>query len=228
MGKHSVQKVLIVDDDSDILQLLKYNLEKDGFRVKTIEHSLQAVHAATEFVPDLIILDILMPGSDGISVCRTLRGIERFRDTVIFFLSAISDQVIQGRAFDAGGNEYIEKVMGLRALTCKIKGVLKGGFVIHKGIHEISVGPMVINRPDLTVTVNGKVIRLNQPEFELLFFLAQNHGKLFSIDNLVQNIWGAEMFLLSSSVDVYLNSLQQKLGKSCFTCSPDNRFTLSA
>jgi two-component system, OmpR family, alkaline phosphatase synthesis response regulator PhoP len=227
MANQTASKVLIVDDDTDILQLLKYNLEKDGFKVRTVENNFETFSIAKEFAPDLIILDIMMPPPNGIALCKLLRSCEQFKHTYIFFLSALSDQVIQREALDAGGDEYVEKIMGLRALTYKIKAVLKGKFVIHKNETEIRVGDLIINRNTSSVTVGGEIYLLSKPEFELLFFLAQNVGRVFTLENLIQNIWGSELFLLSSSVDQYFSNLQRKVGKSLIIRTDNNRYTLA-
>lgn len=226
MGNNAALKVLIIDDDSDILQLLKYNLEKDGFRVRTVDDNLAAVSVARDFCPNLIILDIMMPAPNGISLCRLLRSDEQFRHTYIFFLSAVSDIHVQRAAFEAGGDDYIEKVMGLRALTHKIRAVLQGKFVIHKSETEVRVGHLTINRSTSSVKVHNHVYVLSKPEFELLFFLAQNRGKSFTMENLVNNIWGSEMFLHTTSVDSYLDNLQQKLGHTVAFRNGKNKYSL--
>src|SRR5688572_27533888 len=120
MGDKKPFKILLVDDDYDILDLLKYNLEKEGYKVKTLHDSTGAVHVAKKFSPDLIILDIMMPHPNGIEICKELRGIKRFEDTYIFFLTAKSESYYQQAALDTGGDDFIEKLIGLRALTNKV------------------------------------------------------------------------------------------------------------
>ncbi len=122
MGKN---RILVVDDDRDILDLLEYNLKKEGFKVRTVDVSSQAVDVCIQFGPDLIILDIIMPEVNGIEVCRRIRAIDRFRDTFIFFLSAKSEKYYQKAAFDTGGNDFIDKIIGIRSLKSKIKERLK-------------------------------------------------------------------------------------------------------
>src|SRR5687768_3265879 len=139
-------RVLIVDDDCDILELLSYNLQREGFKVRSLEDSHEAVKAAQDFGPDLIILDIMMPHPNGIEICRELRSLKRFADTYIFFLTAKSEDYYQHAALDTGGDDYIEKVMGLRALTYKVNTVLKRKFVIRKSIAELRFGNMKICR----------------------------------------------------------------------------------
>src|SRR5688572_32768 len=144
MGDKKPLRVLVVDDDKDILELLEYNLEKEGFKVKTLHDSSSAVETAKDFLPDLIILDIMMPRPNGIEICRELRGMQLFSGTYIFFLTAKSESYYQQAAYDTGGDDFIEKVIGLRALTYKVSTVLKRRFVIRKSIIELKVGNMRI------------------------------------------------------------------------------------
>ena len=217
-------KVLLVDDDWDILELLEYNLEKEGFKVKALEDSYQAVKVAKDFEPDLIILDIMMPHPNGIEICRELRGMKRFEDTYIFFLTAKSESYYQEAAFDTGGDDFIEKIIGLRALTYKVKTVLKRRFVIRKRIPELNIGELTINRRSHSVKTGGKEISLSKPEFELLFFLAQNPNKLISHENLLCNIWGSEVYLFDTSLEVYIDNLRQKIGGKFIQITSDRRF----
>lgn len=217
-------KVLLVDDDWDILELLAYNLEKEGFKVKALDDSHQAVTIAKDFDPDLIILDIMMPHPNGIEICRELRGMKRFEDTYIFFLTAKSESYYQEAAFDTGGDDFIEKIIGLRALTYKVKTVLKRRFVIRKRVPELSVGEFTISRRSHSVRTGGKEITLSKPEFELLFFLAQNPYKSISHENLLCNIWGSEVYLFDMSIDVYIDNLRQKIGGHFIQVTQDRRF----
>jgi two-component system alkaline phosphatase synthesis response regulator PhoP len=204
-------KILVVDDDADILDLLKYNLEKGGFKVKTLDKSQKAIAVATRFLPDLIILDIMMPQTNGIELCAQFRSIEQFAKTYIFFLTAKSESDFQQAALSSGGDDYIQKITGLRALMYKVNAVLKRSLTIRKRILEITIGEIVINRKLETVKYQGNKIRLSKPEFDLLFFLAQNPGKTISIENIIHNIWGSEIYMLDSSVEVYMDNLRKKI-----------------
>jgi two-component system, OmpR family, alkaline phosphatase synthesis response regulator PhoP len=219
-------RVLIVDDDCDILELLSYNLQREGFKVRSLEDSHEAVKAAQDFGPDLIILDIMMPHPNGIEICRELRSLKRFADTYIFFLTAKSEDYYQHAALDTGGDDYIEKVMGLRALTYKVNTVLKRKFVIRKSIAELRFGNMRICRRSNSVKIGDHEIVLSKPEFELLFFFAQNPKKTISLDNLLHNIWGSEVYLVESSVDVYIQSLRKKLGLALTSRDGDQGYRL--
>jgi two-component system alkaline phosphatase synthesis response regulator PhoP len=219
-------RVLVVDDDKDILELLEYNLEKEGFTVKTIDESQDAIAVAKDFSPDLIILDIMMPYRNGIEICRELRSMKRFADTYIFFLTAKSENYYHEAALDTGGDDYIEKVIGLRALTYKVATVLKRKFVIRKSIAELKVGNLRIHRKSNSVQIGDDEITLSKPEFELLFFFAQNPSKVISHENLLQNIWGSEIYLFDTSIDVYIQSLKKKLGINLIQRTSDNHYRL--
>lgn len=205
-------RVMVVDDDKDILDLLEYNLEKDGFKVKGLTDSSRAVATAHDFLPDLIILDIMMPHPNGIEICRDLRSMKLFSNTYIFFLTAKSEAYYEQAVFDTGGDDFIEKVIGLRALIYKINSVLKKKFVIRKSIPEIKVGKLNISRKSNSVTINGHEVYLNKCEFELLFFFAQNPEKNITLESLLHNIWGSDVYLFDTSIEVYIQNLSRKLG----------------
>lgn len=219
-------RVLVVDDDRDILDLLDYNLTKEGFTVKASDNSAVAVSLAKEFNPDLVILDIMMPSPNGIEICRQLRGMKRFEDTYIFFLTARSENYFQQAALDTGGDDFIEKIIGLRSLTYKINSVLRKRFVIRKSVNVLSIGPLLISRRKTSVRIGDREIVLNRPEFELLFFFAQNPQKLITYDNLLHNIWGSEIFLFDTSIDVYIHNLSAKLGLDIIRRTGDDRYHL--
>jgi two-component system alkaline phosphatase synthesis response regulator PhoP len=217
-------RILVVDDDGDILDLLKYNLEKEGFKVKTIEKSSTAIAVARQFCPDLIILDIMMPQINGMELCSKLRSINSFDNTYIFFLTARSGNYYQQQALNLGGDDYIEKVMGLRSLIYKVNSVLKSHFTIRKRILEITRGDLHIDRKDSTVSFSGRSIKLNTAEFELLFFFAQNAGKIISLENIVRNIWGSEIYLFETSVELYIESLKKKIAPDVIESLGHNRY----
>ena len=227
MGEKRSFRVLVVDDDRDILELLEYNLEKEGFKVMSLEDSWQAVRVAKEFMPDLVILDIMMPHPNGIEICKELRSLKRFEETYIFFLTAKSETYYRQAALDTGGDDFIEKVVGLRALTYKVKTVLKRRFVIRKSVPELKVGNMVISRKSSTVKIGDFEVALSKPEFELLFFFAQNPDKVISQENLLKNIWGSEIYLFDTSIEVYIQNLKAKLGLDLIRRTTDKRYRLA-
>ncbi|MFZ6001517.1 MAG: response regulator transcription factor [Bacteroidota bacterium] len=210
MGK----RILVVDDDRDILDLLEYNLEREGYQVKTVNESGDAFEVAEKFNPDLIVLDVMMPSPNGIELCKLFRKNIAFRDVYIFFLSARSELYFQDAAFDTGGDDFIEKIVGMRSLTHRIHSVLSRNYVIRKREHEVEIGAFLINRRKNAVRVRGKEFVLSRPEMDLLFFLAQNPRRAISAQSLLNNIWGSDMFSVTHSVDAYVENLRAKLGPS--------------
>lgn len=200
-----------MDDDEDILDLLKYNLEKEGYEVKTLNGSAKVIRTAKKFCPDLIILDILLPGHNGIELCQKLRSKDRFENTYIFFLTASSNSH-QQTVYEEGGDDYIEKMMGIKSLLRRIGAVLKGDFVIRKRITNIQVGNLHLDRHTNSVSFKGNIFKLSKPEFELLFFFAQNPGKDIAIDHLVHSMWGSEPYIAEANVEGYIQSLKKKFG----------------
>ncbi|MCK6618342.1 MAG: response regulator transcription factor [Cyclobacteriaceae bacterium] len=228
MRKKKKYRLLVVDDDQDILELLRYNLEKDGYKVKLVADSTKAIDTALDFHPDLIILDIMMPHPNGIELCRDIRKLTDFRNTYIFFLTAKSEGYYQQAALDTGGDDYIEKVMGLRALTQKVATVLRKKFTIRKSIPELRIGNLVINRRSQTVLINDRRLELSRPEFELLFFLAQNPGKEIAANQLLSSIWGSENYIADGSVEMYIQNLTNKIGLNLIQRTPDYRYRFNA
>lgn len=204
-------RIMAVDDDPDILELLKYNFEKEGFKVKTVQDSTKAVATALKFKPDLIILDIMMDPPNGIEICKRLRELSLFKDTYIFFLTARSENYYQDAALDTGGDDFIEKIIGLRALTNKVITVLRGNYVIRKSERTVVMGELVVDRRGGAV-LYGQPLPLSKIELELLYFLSQNPKKVISEENLINNLWGSDTFSTTSSPHLFLENLIQKLG----------------
>ncbi|MEL7002512.1 MAG: response regulator transcription factor [Bacteroidota bacterium] len=226
MKTENKQKILLVDDDKDILDLLQYNLEREGYIVKSEINSVTSFNTALEFQPDLIILDIMMSEINGIELCKKLREDEHFKHTYIFFLTAKSEKHFQLEALQMGGDDYIPKMTGLRALTYKVSAVLKKSLVIRKSINEIKIGNLLINRSTNKVTYNDKSVLLSQYEFELLYFFAQNPRKVISQDNILNNIWGSDIYVLAKSVDTYINSIRKKLGAGLIAEVKEGKYKL--
>jgi two-component system, OmpR family, alkaline phosphatase synthesis response regulator PhoP len=214
-------RILVIDDDGDILELLKYNFEKEGFKVKTVNDSKKTIRTAQKFSPDLIILDVMMPEVNGLHLCEQLRSIPSFENTYIFFLTARLGNAFQHTALDVGGDDYIEKMMGIRSLIYKVNSVLKRKFNIHKRFSEIIIGDMKIDRNTQAVVIRNTKIFLTTVEFELLFFFAQNRERIITIETIVNNIWGSDMYKAHASVELYIDNLRKKI-------APDIIKTMSA
>ncbi len=218
---------MVVDDDRDILDLIAYNLSKEGFKVKPVSESSAALHIAQKFHPDLIILDIMMPHPNGIELCRSLRKTSAFVHTPIFFLTARSESYFRQAALDTGGDEFIEKVMGLRALTQKVKYVLTNHIVIQKGTRELRQGPLILFRDTSTARLYDKDLVLSQPEFELLYFLMQNPGLAITTRELLTLLWGSVYYFPEGSIDTHIANLNRKAGKTLIEVTPDYRYQLA-
>lgn len=211
MGKPT-QKVLVVDDEEPILELLRYNLEKQGYEVKTAADGQQAVDVARKFHPDLVLLDIMMPKMDGVEACRQIRAMPELVNTFVVFLTARAEEYSEVAAFDVGADDYILKPIKPRALMSRISALFRRDSKKKNTSNQIKLGDLVIDRTSYTVQVKGKEINLPKKEFELLFFLAQNPNKVFSRDDLLQNIWGSDVYVLARTVDVHIRKVREKIG----------------
>jgi len=217
MGNKQMHKVLVVDDEEPILELLKYNLEKGGFEVKTAIDGSRAVEIAKKFVPDLVLLDIMMPKMDGVETCRLLRDIPELQKTFVVFLTARSEEYSEVAAFDVGADDYITKPIKPRALMSRINAMFRRDSKKTSPSSLITVGDLTIDRTSYTIKVNEKEINLPKKEFELLYFLAQNPNKVFSREELLQNIWGSDVYVLARTVDVHIRKVREKIGEEYIT-----------
>jgi len=211
------KKILVVDDEQDILDLISYNLSKEGFKVFTASDGVQGLETALTCRPDLIILDIMMPGKDGFEVCRTLRRDSSFASTAIMFLTAKSSEIDQILGLELGADDYIQKPISPRVLLARVKTMLRRGAenVETETIAApelLRVGNVEVNRQNYTVRVDGKEIFFPKKEFELLAFLASNRGKVFSRESLLRRIWGESVYVIDRTVDVHVSKIREKLG----------------
>ena len=205
-------KILVVDDDPDIVELLKYNLSSEGYKVKSASNGIQAVSLAREFIPDLTILDIMMPNMDGVETCRQIRSIPELANKFIIFLTARSEEYSEIAAFEMGADDYITKPIKPRALISRINALFRREVKKDSGSSKISIGNLEIDRVSYTVKLDNKKIILPKKEFELLFFLAQNPDQVFGRDDLLKNIWGSDVYVLARTVDVHIRKVREKIG----------------
>lgn len=217
MADKPLHKVLVVDDEESILELLKYNLEKGGYEVRTAGDGAEAVEMARKFIPDLVLLDIMMPKMDGVEACRILRSFPELQNTFIVFLTARSEEYSEVAGFDVGADDYISKPIKPRALMSRIAALFRRESKKKDASSQIKMGDLVIDRTSYTIKVKGKEISLPKKEFELLFFLAQNPNKVFSRDDLLQNIWGTDVYVLARTVDVHIRKVREKIGDDYIT-----------
>ncbi len=213
MGKKPAYKVLVVDDEESIRELLTYNLEKEGYEVKVAANGQLAVDTAKKYRPDVVLLDIMMPVMDGVEACRQLRAMPELLNTYIVFLTARSEEYSEVAAFNVGADDYITKPIKPRALMSRIQALLRRET---KGNADsattLNHGDLVIDRTSYTVRLKGKEINLPKKEFELLYFLAQHPNKVYNRDELLQNIWGSDVYVLARTVDVHIRKVREKIG----------------
>jgi two-component system, OmpR family, alkaline phosphatase synthesis response regulator PhoP len=217
MATKPALKVLVVDDEEPILELLKYNLEKGGYDVKTAIDGAKAVEIAKRFLPDLVLLDIMMPKMDGVETCRQIKDIPEMEKTFVVFLTARSEEYSEVAAFDVGADDYITKPIKPRALMSRISALFRRDIKKVAPASQISMGELTIDRTSYTIKIRNKEINLPKKEFELLYFLAQNPNKVFSREDLLQNIWGSDVYVLARTVDVHIRKVREKIGEDFIT-----------
>ncbi len=217
MANKPSQKVLVVDDEEPILELLKYNLEKQGYDVRTANEGQEAVDIARKFHPDLVLLDIMMPKMDGVEACRQIRATPELVNTFIVFLTARAEEYSEIAAFDGGADDYILKPIKPRALMSRISAIFRRDSKKKTSSSQIKIGDLIVDRTSYTVKVNGREVSLPKKEFELLFFLAQNPNKVFNREELLQNIWGSDVYVLARTVDVHIRKVREKIGEDYIT-----------
>lgn len=206
------QKVLLVDDEPDIVELLKYNLEREGYHVITALNGKDALKLARSTRPDLIVLDIMMPGMDGVEVCNQLRQLPEFKNTLITFLTARSEDYSQIAGFDAGADDYITKPVRPKVFISKVKALLK------RSGHERPEGQILesngikVDLEKVIVYTSDKELQLPKKEFELLVLLMSKPGKVFKREEIYGQIWGNELFVGDRTIDVHIRKLREKIG----------------
>ena len=206
-------KILIVDDEPDILEFLQYNLEQEEFEVHTAADGMSGLERARECLPDLIVLDIMMPEMDGVEVCRRLRADPIFNDTLITFLTARQEDYSQIAALEQGGDDYISKPIKPRVLVARIKAMLRrkrsGGVA---GGSMIEADGLRIDLEGMTIERDGTRVELPRKEFELLNLLVSKPGKVFSRSEIYRKIWGSDVIVGNRTIDVHIRKLREKLG----------------
>ena len=209
--KSPVYKILVVDDDPDIVELLEFNLKKEGYQTASAGDGRKALEVANDFQPDIILLDVMMPHLDGIAACRLLRDNPKFKDTYILFLTARAEEFSEVAAFEAGADDFIAKPIKPRALLGRLAAVKRRDQDPH-AVDAIDINGLRIDRTAFAVYQDGKKITLPKKEFELLAFLAASPHKVFKREELLQNIWGNDVFVLARTVDVHVRKVREKVG----------------
>jgi two-component system alkaline phosphatase synthesis response regulator PhoP len=209
-------KILLVDDEPDILEIVGYNLTAEGYQVITAENGLQAVKKAKKELPQLIILDVMMPEMDGIEACEHIRKIESLDNTIITFLTARGEDYSQVAGFDAGADDYITKPIKPKLLVSKVKALLRRFKETKVEDNIVRIGNLVINRDEYKIVLKGKEIILPRKEFELLSLLASKPGKVFKREDILDKVWGNEVVVGGRTIDVHIRKLREKIGDDYF------------
>lgn len=211
--KNLSTKILIVDDDPEIIEILNYNLINSGFITKSASNGLEAIKKAKKFIPDIILLDVMMPEMDGIEACIKIREIKTLTNTRIIFLSARGEDFTQIAAFDAGADDYISKPVKPKILLKKISSIAKRLDRNKNPIGILDLGEIIIDRESYLVTINKDEKNLPRKEFELLYLLATKPGKLFTREEIMLKVWGTEIFVGDRTIDVHIRKLRKKIGE---------------
>ena len=211
MKKNKI-KILIVDDEPDIIEILSFNLENEGYQVFSAENGKEALKLADQHLPNLIILDLMMPIMDGIEVCERLRTEKKFNNTLIMFLSARGEDYSQVAAFQSGADDYVTKPIKPRILNSKVKALLRR-FTNEYG-QVLSYRNIVIDSEKYIVEVDDNIINLPRKEFELLFLLASRPGKVFKREKIMESVWGSDVIVGDRTIDVHVRKLREKIGEN--------------
>ncbi len=204
-------KILLVDDDPDILELLEYNLAKENYILEKANDGMEALELAKKFKPNLIIMDVMMPKMDGIETSRKIKSLPEFKQTMILFLTARGEEYTEVAAFDAGAHDYIIKPIKPRALVSRINALFKRDASNDIKNEITEVAGLIINRTNYSATYQGRPLVLPKKEFELLLFLASNPNKVFSRDELLEKVWGNDVYVVERTIDVHIRKLREKI-----------------
>ncbi len=216
--KNTDIKILLVDDEPDILEIVGYNLKNEGYKVFTAKNGVEAVETAKKITPHLIILDIMMPKMDGIEACEKIRAIKGLEHVLITFFTARGEDYSQVAGFDVGADDYITKPIKPKVLVSKIKALLRRIKVTNttQSSDALVVGNITIDREEYVVIKDGKKLSLPRKEFELFSLLASKPGKVFKRDDILDNVWGNEVVVGGRTIDVHIRKLREKIGDDYF------------
>jgi two-component system alkaline phosphatase synthesis response regulator PhoP len=204
--------ILLVDDDPDIREFVTFNLEKEGYAVVSAKDGAEGVEAAKKHRPDLILLDVMMPGMDGIEACEAIRSNPDIASTLIAFLSARGEDYSQVAGFDAGADDYITKPIRPKVLVSRVKALLRRNVKASEPVGSLERGDLLINLEKYQVFKDGAIVEMPRKEFELLHLLASKPGKVFSRDSIMDRVWGSEVIVGGRTIDVHIRKIREKIG----------------
>jgi len=209
-------KILLVDDEPDILEIVGYNLTQEGYQIVTAANGKEAIIKAKKELPDLIIMDVMMPEMDGMEACENIRKIPELNHVIIAFLTARSEDYSQVAGFDAGADDYITKPIKPKLLVSKVKALLRRLKNDEQNTETLNVGGIEINREEYKIIKEGKEIVLPRKEFELFYLLASKPGKVFKREEILDKVWGNEVIVGGRTIDVHIRKLREKIGEELF------------
>jgi two-component system alkaline phosphatase synthesis response regulator PhoP len=212
----SKAKILLVDDEPDILEIVGFNLSQEGYRIVTAINGKEAITKAKAELPNLIIMDVMMPEMDGIEACEAIRKIPELENVIITFLTARNEDYTQVAGFDAGADDYISKPIKPKLLVSKVNALLRRFNDQQKSIGILSVGGIEINREEYKIIKDGVEISLPRKEFELFYLLASKPGKVFKREEILDTIWGNDVIVGGRTIDVHIRKLREKIGDDFF------------
>jgi two-component system alkaline phosphatase synthesis response regulator PhoP len=209
------KRILIADDEPDILEIISYNLGKENYEVYTAKDGNEALERAKQLNPDLIILDVMMPGKTGVEVCKILRAQPVFEETLIIFLTALSDEASQIKGLETGADDYVSKPISPKVLVSRVNALFRR---IHKEDGKsLKIGNMTIDPVKFIVEIDGTEIIVAKKEFELLYLLAAKPGRVFLRNEILSQVWGTDVIVGDRTIDVHIRKIRQKLGIDCVT-----------
>ena len=209
-------KILLVDDEPDILEIIGYNLAQEGYQIVTAKNGKEAILKAKKELPQLIIMDVMMPEMDGMEACENIRKIPQLSHTIITFLTARSEDYSQVAGFDAGADDYIAKPIKPKLLVSKVKALLRRLKEAEQNSETLNVGGIEINREAYKIVKDDKEIVLPRKEFELFYLLASKPGKVFTREEILDKVWGNEVIVGGRTIDVHIRKLREKIGEELF------------
>ncbi|MEC5165827.1 two-component system alkaline phosphatase synthesis response regulator PhoP [Flavobacterium sp. PL11] len=209
-------KILLVDDEPDILEIVGYNLAQEDYQIFTATNGKEAIAMAKKVIPDLIIMDVMMPEMDGMEACENIRKIPELSNVLITFLTARSEDYSQVAGFEAGADDYITKPIKPKLLVSKVKALLRRLTEKDQNSETLNVGGIEINREEYKIVKDNVEIVLPRKEFELFYLLASKPGKVFQRDEILEKVWGNEVVVGGRTIDVHIRKLREKIGEELF------------